>query len=96
MAAIAAAAKARYGSFGTAGPPTYAATHVVDQAIAAVCKSGKPPTRSNVLAAIRHTDEPTSIIGRPIRFDAHGDLIGATWFGFKIDSKGKYTLIASG
>src|SRR5437764_714108 len=37
-APIAAAAKAKYGAFGTFGPPTFAATHVVDQAIAAVCK----------------------------------------------------------
>ena len=33
-AAIAAAAKAKYGSFGTFGPPVFAATHVIDQAIA--------------------------------------------------------------
>ena len=52
-ATIAAAANAKYRSFGTAGPPTYAATHVVDQAIASVCKSGQTPTRRNVLAAIR-------------------------------------------
>src|SRR5258708_25256679 len=32
-AAIAAAAKAKYGAFGTFGPPTFAATHVVDEAI---------------------------------------------------------------
>jgi branched-chain amino acid transport system substrate-binding protein len=94
-ATIAAAANAKYGSFGTAGPPTYAATHVVDQAIASVCKSGQMPTRRNVLAAIRQTNEPTSIIGQPIKFDSHGDLIGAKWFVFKINSKGKYTLITS-
>jgi branched-chain amino acid transport system substrate-binding protein len=94
-AAIAAAAKASFGSFGTAGPPTFAATHVVDQAIASVCKSGQAPTRSNVLAAIKRTDESTSIIGRPIKFDAHGDLVGARWFVFKIDSHGGYTLVSS-
>ena len=55
-AAIASAAKAKYGSFGTFGPPVYAATHVIDEAIASVCKSGQTPSRSNVLAAIK-TDE---------------------------------------
>src|SRR5260370_18694394 len=38
-AAIAAPAKSKYGTFGTFGPPMFAATHVVDEAIASVCKS---------------------------------------------------------
>jgi branched-chain amino acid transport system substrate-binding protein len=92
--AIAAEARRKYGAFGTAGPPTYAAMHVVDEAIASVCRSGRTPTRATVLAAIRRTDEPTSIIGRPITFDAHGDLIGGKWFVFRIDARGKYTLVA--
>ena len=45
-ASIAAAAKAKYGSFGTFGPPVFAATHVIDEAIASVCKSGQTPSRS--------------------------------------------------
>jgi branched-chain amino acid transport system substrate-binding protein len=94
-AAIAAAAKAKYGSFGTFGPPVFAATHVIDEAIASVCKSGQTPSRSNVLAAIKQTDEPTSILGQPIKFTAHGDLVGGKFFLFKINSKGKYVLIPS-
>ncbi len=92
-AAIAAAAKAKYPKYGTFGPPVYAATHVVDQAIASVCKSGQTPSRSNVLAAIKATNEPRSILGQPIKFDSHGDLIGAKWFLFKIDSKGQYKML---
>jgi branched-chain amino acid transport system substrate-binding protein len=94
-APIAAAAKASFGAFGTAGPPTYAAAHVIDQAIASVCGSGRTVSRSNVLAAIRQTDEPTSILGRPVKFDQHGDLIGARWFVFRISSSGKYGLVSS-
>jgi branched-chain amino acid transport system substrate-binding protein len=94
-AAIAAAAKAKYGSFGTFGPPTYAATHVIDEAIAAVCKSGQTPSRANVLAAIKKTNEPASILGQPIKFDSHGDLVNGKFFLFKIDSAGKYQLIPS-
>jgi branched-chain amino acid transport system substrate-binding protein len=90
---IADAAKAKYGSFGTFGPPVYAATHVIDEAIASVCKNGQTPSRSNVLAAIKATDEPTSILGQPIKFTAHGDLVGGKFFLFKINSKGKYVLI---
>ena len=93
--AIAQAAKAKYGAFGTFGPPVFAATHVIDEAIASVCKSGQTPSRANVLAAIKKTNEPTSIIGQPISFDSHGDLNGGKFFLFKIDSAGKYQLIPS-
>ena len=93
--AIAQAAKAKYGAFGTFGPPVFAATHVIDEAIASVCKAGQTPSRANVLAAIKKTNEPASILGQPISFDSHGDLNGGKFFLFKIDSAGKYQLIPS-
>jgi branched-chain amino acid transport system substrate-binding protein len=93
--ALAQAAKAKFGSFGTFGPPVFAATHVIDEAIASVCKAGQTPSRANVLAAIKKTNEPTSILGQPIAFDAHGDLVNGKFFLFKIDSAGKYQLIPS-
>src|SRR5215467_3937710 len=92
-AAIAAAAKAKYGSFGTFGPPTYAATHVIDEAIASVCKSGQTPSRSNVMAAIKNTNEATTILGQPIKFTSSGDVVNGKFFLFKIDSAAKYQLI---
>ena len=94
-AAIASAAQSKYGSFGTFGPPVFAATHVVDEAIASVCKAGQTPSRSNVLAAIKNTNEPASILGQPISFDSHGDLVNAKWFLFKIGSAGKYQFLTS-
>jgi branched-chain amino acid transport system substrate-binding protein len=94
-AAIAADAKAKYGSFGTFGPPVFAATHVVDSAIASVCKSGQTPSRANVLAAIKTTNEPTSILGQPIAFTPHGDLVNGKFFLFKINPQGAYQLITS-
>jgi branched-chain amino acid transport system substrate-binding protein len=94
-AVIARAALQKFGNFGTFGPPVYAATHVLDEAIASVCKSGQTPSRSNVLAAIKATNEPASILGQPISFDSHGDLNGGKFFLFKIDSAGKYKLIPS-
>ena len=94
-AVIARAALQKFGQFGTFGPPVYAATHVIDEAIASVCKSGQTPSRSNVLAAIKKTNEPASILGQPISFDSHGDLNGGKFFLFKIDSSGKYKLIPS-
>jgi branched-chain amino acid transport system substrate-binding protein len=90
---IAAQAKSKFGAFGTFGPPVFAATHVIDQAIASVCKSGQTPSRSNVLSAIKRTDESTSILGQPVKFDSHGDLVNGKFFLFKIDSSGKYNLI---
>src|SRR5579862_4819751 len=94
-ASLAAAAKAKFGSFGTFGPPVFAATHVIDEAIASVCKAGQTPSRSNVMAAIKKTDEPTSILGQPISFDANGDLVNGKFFLFKINTSGKYQLIPS-
>jgi ABC-type branched-subunit amino acid transport system substrate-binding protein len=85
-------AKAALTRFGTWGPPLYAATHVVDKAITAVCKSGQMPTRSDVLPAIKATNEATSILGEPIKFDSHGDLTNARWFVFHINSAGRYLL----
>jgi len=94
-AAIAQAAQAKYGSFGTFGPPVFAATHVIDEAIASVCKAGQTPSRANVLAAIKTTNEPASILGQPISFDSNGDLVNGKFFLFKITPAGKYQLIPS-
>jgi branched-chain amino acid transport system substrate-binding protein len=95
-AAIAAAAAQAYPKYGTFGPPVYAATHVVDEAIASACKSGQTPSRASVLASVRTTNEPTSILGQPIRFNAAGDLLNAKWFLFKISPQGKYALVSGG
>jgi branched-chain amino acid transport system substrate-binding protein len=91
---IAAQAKAKFPKYGTFGPPIYAATHVMDEAIATACKSGTP-SRSSVLSALKATNEPTSILGQPIKFDSHGDLVGGKFFLFKINKAGKYQLIPS-
>jgi branched-chain amino acid transport system substrate-binding protein len=90
---IAKVAKDKFGSFGTFGPGTYAATHVVNEAIAAVCKAGETPSRENVLEQIKKTDLPESILGQPIKFDEKGDLIGAKFFLFKVGAGGKYELV---
>jgi branched-chain amino acid transport system substrate-binding protein len=92
-ASLVATAKAKFGSFGTFGPPIFAATHVIDEAIASVCKAGQTPSRANVLAAIKKTNEPTSILGSPISFNSHGDNAHGKFFLFKINSAGKYNLI---
>jgi hypothetical protein len=67
------------------------------KAIAAVCKAGKTPSRSNVLAAIRKTNIPANAnpLGIPIKFKADGDLTHAVFYLFKINAKGAYIQIPS-
>ncbi len=93
-ASIVTQAKAAFPKFGTFGPPVYAATHVLDEAIATACKSGSP-SRSSVLSAVKATDESSSILGQPIKFDSSGDMENSKWFLFKINPQGKYTLVTN-
>jgi branched-chain amino acid transport system substrate-binding protein len=92
-ASIASQAQSKYGTFGTFGPPVYAATHVIDEAISSVCMASHTPTRANVLAAIKATNESTSILGKPISFTSTGDPKNGTFFLFKINSTGAYSNI---
>jgi branched-chain amino acid transport system substrate-binding protein len=94
-ASLVATATTKYGTFGTFGPPIFAATHIFDEAIASVCKAGQTPSRANVLAAVKATNEPTSILGQPISFGPQGDLVNGKFFLFKLNSAGKYQLIPS-
>jgi len=86
---------AKYGPYGAFGVPDWAATNVVMQAIGAVCKAGKTPSRANVLAAIRKTNisAAQSGIGLAIKFQKDGDLAGSPGFLYKIDANGKYVQI---
>jgi len=86
---------AKYGPYGSFGIPTYAATDVEMKAIAAVCKSGQTPSRSNVLAQIKKTNIPPAQnpLAVTIAFKSNGDLVGQPGYLFKIGSDGKYTEI---
>jgi hypothetical protein len=68
---------------------------VIDDAIAAVCHRGQHPSRSGVLAAVRGTNEPTSILGIPIRFRADGELADARWFLYRVNPASSYKLITN-
>jgi branched-chain amino acid transport system substrate-binding protein len=86
---------AKYGPYGSFGVPTYQAADVVMKAIASVCKAGQTPSRSNVLAAIKTTDIPTS--GTPlaaeVKFQPNGNIVDHPGFLFKVNSAGKYISI---
>ena len=85
----------KYGPYGSFGVPTWEATTVVMDAIASVCKSGKTPSRANVLAAVRKTNIPASksAMGVPIQFAANGNLVAKAGYLFHINSKGTYVEI---
>jgi len=82
----------KFGQYGPFGVPTYVAADVEMKAIAAVCKAGKTPSRSNVLAAIRKTNIPANQnpLGEVIKFKADGDLVKSQFYLFKINANGKY------
>ena len=65
------------------------------KAIAAVCKSGQTPSKSNVLAAIRKTNiaPADTPMGVNIAFKPNGDIVGQPGYLFKISSSGKYETI---
>jgi branched-chain amino acid transport system substrate-binding protein len=85
----------KYGTYGAFGVPSYVAADVEMKAIAAVCKAGKTPSRSNVLAAIRKTNIPANKnpLGVAIKFKADGDLAKSQFYLFKINAGGKYIQI---
>ena len=87
----------KQGQYGAFGVPSYVAADVEMKAIAAVCKAGKTPSRSNVLAAIRKTNIPVKQdpLGEVIKFKADGDLVKSEFFLFKINAGGKYIQIPS-
>ncbi len=91
-AELVAAYEAQYGEFGTFGPPTYAATVVLLDAIKSLCDAGTELTRDAVVEAVRAVDQPTSILGQPIRFTENGDVDGGRFFIFQIKG-GNYELV---
>jgi branched-chain amino acid transport system substrate-binding protein len=69
------------------GPLAYVSGQVVVDAIARACKNGTA-TRAEVLQQLHKTNLKTSVFGDPIKFDSHGDRIGAHFFQFQITKKG--------
>lgn len=87
-AAIQAGFLAQYPSTNTFGPPVFVAMNVILEAIDRVCADGDELTRANVLAEIRATNKPFSILAQPIAFKESGDLDGGQFFFFEIQEDG--------
>jgi ABC-type branched-subunit amino acid transport system substrate-binding protein len=81
---------AKYGEFGTFGPPTFAATQIVLTAMNEACKAGKLD-RKSVVDKLKTTNIADSILGSTLKFDTSGDIEGARFYIFKIQG-GKYNL----
>jgi branched-chain amino acid transport system substrate-binding protein len=69
------------------GPLAYVSGQVVVDAVARACKNGTA-TRAEVLAQLHKTNLKRSIFGDPIRFNSHGDRVGAHFFQFQLTKKG--------
>lgn len=74
---------AQYGTFGSFGGPAYAATTVLLEAVQRASKAGSV-TRAAVLAEVAKTNDSTSVLGIPIKFDAKGDIVGAAFYIYQV------------
>ncbi len=90
-AALIKAYEKKYGKFGTFGPPTFVAMQVALTAVDKACQAGAA-TRKSVLAQVKKTNLAKTILGRPIQFDPNGDVVGATFYIYRI-SGGSYKLV---
>lgn len=88
---IVAAYEKQYGSFGSFGGPAYAATLIALEAVQRASKAGAP-TRESVLAEIAKTDQKSSVLGIPMKFDAKGDIIGASFYIYQVKGD-KFVLV---
>lgn len=82
-APVLAAYREQYGEIGPFGPPAYVATMVALEAIERAARSGEL-SRASVLAEVAATEQPNSLLGIPVAFDARGDIEGATFFLFQV------------
>ena len=82
--------KAKYGSFGTFGPPVYVASQVVMTAAKNACEGGNDdPSRGDIAGEVKKVSIPDSILGQPISFEANGDVKDAKFFIFTVKN-GKF------
>lgn len=83
----------KYGSFGTFGPPTYAATTVLLEAMKRAFEGGTL-TREAVRGEVAKTNQKLSVLGGPLSFDKNGDVANAQFYIFLVKD-GKFTLVPS-
>jgi branched-chain amino acid transport system substrate-binding protein len=72
-----------YGEFGTFGPPSYAATMVILEAIQRASDAGDL-SREAVRAEVANTNVELSVMGTPLAFDENGDVLNAQFYIFQV------------
>ena len=72
-----------YGEFGTFGPPSYAATMVILEAIQRASDAGDL-SREAVRAEVANTNIEQSVMGGPLAFDENGDVLNAAFYIFQV------------
>ena len=87
-AGIVKAYEAKYGKFGTFGPPAYLATQVMLDAVNNACKDGKA-TRAEVVGWMRKTNLKSTILGTPLSFTKLGDVNGGNFYIYRVEA-GRY------
>lgn len=75
----------QHGSFGVEGPLAYAATMVAVEAIQRAAEAGNL-TPQAVRDEIANTNQASSILGRPIAFDAGGNLKEAQFYLLQVEN----------
>jgi len=78
-------------NFGTFGPPTFAATRAMINAIQNACRDGQV-TRGEVVRQLKRTLIRGNILGGNLSFTARGDVVGARFYIFQIRD-GKYVTV---
>jgi branched-chain amino acid transport system substrate-binding protein len=78
-------------SFTSFGPPSYAATMVLLEAIQRASDAGNL-TREGVLAEVANTNQELSVLGTPLAFDERGDVLGASFYMFQVQD-GSFVLV---
>ena len=82
----------KYGDFGTFGPPTYAATMVVLEAMQRAFEANGALAREAVRDEVAKTNQSLSVLGGPLAFDANGDVQDAQFYIFQV-ANDAFTLI---
>ena len=92
---VAAYHKAFPGGTSPFGAPNYVIVQMYATAITKACAAGKGTlTRAALRAAIAKVKLSSTILGEPVSFTPNGDVVGAKFRIFKIESGGKYVTVA--
>jgi branched-chain amino acid transport system substrate-binding protein len=86
--------KKQYGASTTPfGAPNFVLAQMYASAITKACKDGKI-TRAEVRTDLANVAVKSTILGTPMRFTPSGDVLGAAFHIFKIQSDGSYQTVA--